>query len=117
MKPVLLFLSLTFLFLSCAKNNDAPENEAPTGNGDSTIKALKAYMWLFDSLVRIENGVATGSIIQSDPKVEMWYTNSNLYFNFPDGPQSEYNYEVVDGTKLYRCVKVIPKMNISLYNN
>ncbi|HEX5154778.1 MAG TPA: hypothetical protein VFW07_25200 [Parafilimonas sp.] len=115
MKPILLSLSLVCLLLSCTKSNDASENditpptENPSKSDDSTVAALKAHVWLFDSLLRIENGEVTDSIIQSNPKIEMWYTNDNLYFNFPDGPQSEYNYEVVEGNKLYRWREGNPK--------
>jgi len=48
--------------------------------------------------------VVIDSVIEGgSPKLEMWYTDDKLYFNFPNGPQNdEFNYEVKDGNKLYR---------------
>lgn len=122
MKPILLCLSLIFLFSSCSKDNDTLQNEDatqnenpaqseyPTQSEDSTKTALKAHVWLLDSIERFHNGVVVDSLIEGSPKIEMWYTDDKLYFNIPGGPQNdEFNYEVADGNKLYRWLEGNPK--------
>ncbi len=105
-------LFVTVLLLSCTKNDNPPQTEDPPPTGDTiprqsndpTIMALEAHVWVFDSIETMHNGMVVDSVIEPDsPKIEMWYTDDKLYFNFPGGPQNDaFNYEVKDGNKLYR---------------
>jgi hypothetical protein len=109
MRKFILLSFIVMAIVSCSKNNSTPDpivpnqSEDSTRNEDSIITALKAHVWLFDSIERFQNAVVIDSLIESSPKIEMWYTDNKLYFNIPGGVQNdEYNYEVKDGNKLYR---------------
>lgn len=104
---ILLFLSFIILF-ACGKSNstispkDPPSTEDSLKTEDSIITALKAHVWLFDSLEKVHNGIAEDSLIADSPKIEMRFTTNQLYFSYPGGLQNDaYIYEV-NGNKLYR---------------
>jgi hypothetical protein len=109
MRKFILLSFIVIAIVSCSKNNSTSgpnvpdQNQVSTRNEDSIITALKAHVWLFDSIERFQNAVLIDSLIESSPKLEMWYTDNKLYFNIPGEVQNdEYNYEVKDGNKLYR---------------
>ena len=101
---IFLFLSFICLFSSCNKDNNTPQTPDPPQTEDPVITALKAHIWLFDSIETFHNGVVVDSLIEpGSPKIEMRYTDDMLYFSYPGGVQNDpYNYEVEDSNKLYR---------------
>ena len=103
MKHIFILFAITFFFCSCNKTSNNPKSTDSTQNNNPVIMALKAHVWLFDSIDRVQNGIVTSSLIEGEPKLQMWFTNDKLYFNTPGGPQNdEFNYEVKDTNKLYR---------------
>lgn len=61
MKPILLFFTVMHILTSCHKNSNTPQ---PPSVEDPTITALKAHVWLLDSLERVHNGVVVDSLIE-----------------------------------------------------
>jgi len=95
MKP-LLIITFCFLLFACNKNKEKPQEETQ----NELLMKLQAHHWLMDSL-KIHQQDSIYTIIERDPSLEVYFTNSKMIIQAPSSTPDERYYWLEEPNKIY----------------
>src|SRR5881397_2049443 len=92
----LLIISFCFLLFACNKNKEKPQEETQ----NELLMKLQAHHWLMDSL-KIHQQDSIYTIIERDPSLEVYFTNSKMIIQAPSSAPDERYYWLEEPNKIY----------------